>query len=43
MLAAGTANYVLTANGAAPPSWQPPASSGITTGKSIAMAMIFGF
>lgn len=40
----GTATYVLTSNGAgALPTWQAPASSGITTGKSIAMAMIFGF
>jgi hypothetical protein len=38
MLAAGTATYVLTANGTGAPTWVPPAS-----GKSIAMAMIFGF
>jgi hypothetical protein len=43
-LAAGTSTYVLTANGAGvAPTWQAPASSGISTGKSIAMAMIFGF
>lgn len=39
---AGTSGYVLTSNGAgAAPTFQ--ASSGVTTGKSIAMAMIFGF
>ena len=38
----GTSGQVLTSNGAgALPTWQT--SSGITTGKSIAMAMIFGF
>jgi hypothetical protein len=36
---AGTAGYVLTANASAAPTFQP----GLTTGKSIAMAMIFGF
>ena len=41
---AGTATYVLTSNGAgAAPTFQAPAASGISTGKSIAMAMIFGF
>jgi hypothetical protein len=40
--AAGTAGYVLTSNGASAPTWAA-ASGGITTGKSIAMAMIFGF
>ena len=42
MVAPGTANNVLTSNGT---SWvsQAPAAGGITTGKSIAMAMIFGF
>jgi hypothetical protein len=39
---AGTAGEVLTSNGAGAPTWAT-ASSGITTGKSIAMAMIFGF
>jgi hypothetical protein len=39
--AAGTAGQVLTSNGTSAPTWQT--SSGITTGKSIAMAMIFGF
>jgi hypothetical protein len=39
--AAGTAGYVLTANSGAAPTFQ--ASSGITAGKSIALAMIFGF
>jgi hypothetical protein len=39
---AGTAGYILTSNGSgAAPTFQ--ASSGVTTGKSIAMAMIFGF
>lgn len=40
--AAGSAGQVLTSNGTSAPTWQTP-SSGITTGKSIAMAMIFGF
>jgi hypothetical protein len=40
--AAGTAGYVLTSNGASAPTWAA-ASGGITTGKSIAMSMIFGF
>ena len=42
LVAPGTANNVLTSNGT---HWisQTPTSSGITTGKSIAMAMIFGF
>ena len=42
MVAPGTANNVLTSNGT---HWvsQAPTASGITTGKSIAMAMIFGF
>jgi hypothetical protein len=39
--AAGTAGYVLTSNGSSAPTFQ--ASSGVSTGKSIAMAMIFGF
>lgn len=39
-LAIGANGYVLTSNGTTA-SWQ--ASSGVTTGKSIAMAMIFGF
>jgi hypothetical protein len=40
---AGTATYVLTSNGSgAAPTFQAP-STGISTGKSIAMAMIFGF
>jgi hypothetical protein len=37
----GTTGQVLTSNGASAPTWNTP--SGITTGKSIAMAMIFGF
>lgn len=40
--AAGTAGQVLTSNGAGAPTWSA-ASGGITTGKSIAMSMIFGF
>lgn len=42
MVAPGTANNVLTSNGT---HWvsQAPAAGGVTTGKSIAMAMIFGF
>lgn len=42
LVAPGTANNVLTSNGT---TWvsQAPAAGGITTGKSIAMAMIFGF
>lgn len=40
--AVGTAGQVLTSNGAGAPTWAA-ASGGITTGKSIAMAMIFGF
>ena len=39
---AGTAGYVLTSNGSGAPTWAA-ASGGISTGKSIAMAMIFGF
>ena len=39
---AGTAGEVLTSNGAGAPTWSA-ASGGISTGKSIAMAMIFGF
>ena len=38
----GTSNQVLTTNGSGTLSWSTP-SGGITTGKSIAMAMIFGF
>lgn len=42
LVAPGTANNVLTSNGT---TWvsQAPAASGITTGKAIAMSMIFGF
>jgi hypothetical protein len=39
---AGTAGQVLTSNGSGAPTWAA-ASGGISTGKSIAMAMIFGF
>lgn len=39
---AGTAGQVLTSNGAGAPTWAA-ASGGISTGKAIAMAMIFGF
>ena len=38
----GSNGTVLTSNGTVA-SWQTPAAGGITTGKSIAMAMIFGF
>ena len=38
----GSSNQVLTTNGSGTLSWSTP-SGGITTGKSIAMAMIFGF
>lgn len=38
----GSSSQVLTTDGAGALSWSTP-SSGITTGKSIAMAMIFGF
>lgn len=38
--AAGTAGFILTSNGTSPPTFQ--ANTGISTGKSIAMAMIFG-
>ena len=37
----GTSGQVLTSAGNAPPTWSTP--TGVTTGKSIAMAMIFGF
>ena len=42
LVAPGTANNVLTSNGT---TWvsQAPAASGITTGKAIAMSLIFGF
>jgi hypothetical protein len=40
--AAGTSGQVLTSNGAGAPTWAA-ASGGISTGKAIAMAMIFGF
>lgn len=42
MVAPGTANNVLTSNGT---HWvsQAPAASGISTGKAIAMSLIFGF
>jgi len=42
LVAPGTANNVLTSNGT---HWvsQTPTASGITTGKAIAMALIFGF
>jgi hypothetical protein len=41
-LAIGANTYVLTSNGTTF-SWAAPSSGGITTGKSIAMAMIFGY
>ena len=37
----GTSGQVLTSGGNVPPTWSTP--TGVTTGKSIAMAMIFGF
>jgi hypothetical protein len=40
VVAPGTNGNVLTSNGT---TWTSAAPSGITTGKSIAMAMIFGF
>jgi hypothetical protein len=42
MVAPGTANNVLTSNGT---HWvsQTPSASGVSTGKAIAMSMIFGF
>jgi len=41
--AAGTAGQVLTSNGAGAPTWSAASRGGISTGKAIAMAMIFGF
>ena len=42
-IAGGTATHVLTSNGpSVAPSFQAPASGGITMGKAIAAAMIFG-
>ena len=41
-IANGTAGQVLTSNGTSAPSFQTP-SGGVTTGKAIAMAMIFGY
>ena len=38
--AAGTTGQALLSNGASPPTW---GTAGVSTGKSIAMAMIFGF
>jgi hypothetical protein len=43
LVAPGTANNVLTSNGTHWISQTPTGGTGITTGKSIAMAMIFGF
>ena len=40
--AAGTSGYYLQSNGSSPPTWTQ-VSAGISTGKAIAMAMIFGF
>jgi len=39
---AGTSGQVLTSNGSSAPTWSTP-TTGVSTGKSIAMAMIFGF
>ena len=41
-LAIGASTYVLTSNGTTA-TWSAPSGGGITTGKSIAMAMIFGY
>ena len=42
-LAKGSADQVLTMNdGATAPGWETASGGGISTGKSIAMAMIFG-
>jgi hypothetical protein len=42
--AAGTAGQVLTSQGSSPPIWAAGGGGGgISTGKAIAMAMIFGF
>ena len=41
-LGIGANAYILTSNGTTA-SWAAPAASGISTGKAIAMAMIFGF
>ena len=40
-IANGSSGQILTSNGTSVPSWQT--STGISTGKSIAMALIFGF
>jgi hypothetical protein len=42
-VAPGTTGNVLTSNGTTWSSQANPGSSGVTTGKSIALAMIFGF
>lgn len=39
---AGTAGYYLQSNGSSPPTWTQ-VTAGISTGKAIAMALIFGF
>jgi hypothetical protein len=41
--AAGTAGQVLTSNGTGAPTWAAAGGGGISTGKAIAMALIFGF
>jgi hypothetical protein len=42
-IAGGPSGYILTSNGAtSAPSWQAAASGGITMGKAIAAAMVFG-
>jgi hypothetical protein len=40
VVAPGTSGNVLTSNGT---TWESAANTGVSTGKSIAMAMIFGF
>jgi hypothetical protein len=39
----GTAGQVLQSNATSAPTWVTASGGGISTGKSIAMAMIFGF
>ena len=41
-LAIGTNGYILTSNGTTA-SWQAAPASGVTTGKAIALSLVFGF
>jgi hypothetical protein len=41
-LAIGASTYILTSNGTTA-TWAAPAASGVSTGKAIALSMIFGF